>query len=857
MSLPDGEPRDLVVALNERFAAIAGWCFDHRRFVVGACLAVLIASVLLARLARIDNSYEAYFDPDDPLYLAYEQYREDFGSDEVSYILYDAPGFKYGPWNLEVMRKIKSLTAALENEVPFIYEVKTLVNAELLQGVPDGIKIRKLKHDFPKTQEELLLLRDQYLRKPMLVGGLVSADATHGAIIIKMDRSSTDPLDKIRLDPAKGDDLENLYPQATDAAIERILARPAYAGINFYHSGDVPLNAVYNRVIAGESQQIEMVAALLIGTLLLLIFRSWIAAVASLVVVQVGVMACVAFIGLLGWKLDMSFGSTPTLITAIGVAYAVHILSEFWGHLGTVNDRREALVRTMYLVGTPCLLTSLTTAAGFASMSFSPIKSIAHAGVYNAFGVVASFFMCLTLLMALLAMSRRELAGLVALVGVAVTIMLFAAQQIGFAVVSAVLTGGIVALMLNRRWQGKPVAASGKGGERGHAMLAGLAAFNVRHRRGILVVSGFLLLFSVAGMSRLVVDSNWLDDFSDAMPIKGITERVDRVMGGVTNLIYLFDAGEADGVKDPAFLRDIERVQNLAERNGWLVRKTYSIVDILKDLNQTFHGGDPAWHKLPETRELVAQYLLLYESSGGEDTEEYVSSDYRRANLELRIRLAMVSETAKLVRMIHDELTRHPLQASTVTMTGIGALWLKLLDYIISSQVQGFVMAFLVIAAMMISIFRSLKTGLISMVPNLVPVFLTLGVMGWCGIPLDYSKIMIASVAIGIAVDDTIHLISRYRHQFLVHGDYAVALRAALTDVGRALFITSVVLVVGFLAFTLSVMHSQAMYGILLATTITSALVADLLLTPALILTFVPFGPGGGRQDSAELTEAA
>jgi predicted RND superfamily exporter protein len=234
-----------------------------------------------------------------------------------------------------------------------------------------------------------------------------------------------------------------------------------------------------------------------------------------------------------------------------------------------------------------------------------------------------------------------------------------------------------------------------------------------------------------------------------------------------------------------------------------------------------------------------------------------VSSDYRRANLELRIRLAMVSETAKLVRTIDAELARHPLHASTVTMTGIGALWLKLLDYIISSQVQGFLIAFLVIAAMMIWIFRSLKTGLISMVPNLVPVFLTLGVMGWCGIPLDYSKIMIASVAIGIAVDDTIHLISRYRHQFLVYGDYTVALRVALTDVGRALVITSVVLVVGFLAFTLSVMHSQAMYGVLLATTITSALVADLLLTPALVLTFAPFGPEGGRQDAADLTEAA
>jgi len=193
--------------------------------------------------------------------------------------------------------------------------------------------------------------------------------------------------------------------------------------------------------------------------------------------------------------------------------------------------------------------------------------------------------------------------------------------------------------------------------------------------------------------------------------------------------------------------------------------------------------------------------------------------------------------------MIEEELTTEPLQFSTVSMTGIGALWLKLLDYIVYSQIQGFTLAFCVIAVVMISVFRSLRTGLISMVPNLAPVVFTLGVMGWLGVPLDYSKISIAAVAIGIAVDDTIHLVSRYWHEFKVHGDYAEALKASMQDVGRALLITSVALVAGFMVFTLSVMHSQAVYGILLATTIVTALVADFFLMPALVLTFKSFGP--------------
>ena len=133
------------------------------------------------------------------------------------------------------------------------------------------------------------------------------------------------------------------------------------------------------------------------------------------------------------------------------------------------------------------------------------------------------------------------------------------------------------------------------------------------------------------------------------------------------------------------------------------------------------------------------------------------------------------------------------------------------------------------------------------MVPNLSPVLMCLGAMGWFGIPLDYSKVLIAPVAIGIAVDDTIHLMMRFRHEFERCGSYADALRAALADVGRALFITSVALVLGFLVFTLSVMDSQATFGILLAGAIVTALLADFLLMPALVLTTEPFGPEGAR----------
>jgi predicted RND superfamily exporter protein len=859
MTVPTGDHRFLD-ALNQRFAAIAGWSYDYRWVVVAFGLALVIGSTLLSWRVEIDNSYEAYFDPSDPAYQAYEQYRDDFGSDEVSYILYEAPGYEHGVWNVEVMRQIAEVTRRLE-DVPFIYDVQSIVNAELIEGTPDGIDILEIEDAFPLTQEELLVYRDKVLSKPMLVGGIASEDKTHGAIIIDMDRSSTDPPEAIIHDPEKSPyDLENLYPQVTDAHIEAVLNSREYEGIRFYHAGDVPLNAVYNRLIMGEGETLELITSFVIGTILLLAFRSAIGALAPVFVVNISVTMVLAFMALMGWSAGLSFGGTPTLLTAIGVAHAVHILSEFGDNYRKLRDRREALVRTVYLVGTPCLITSLTTAIGFASMSFVPIKAIAESGVYNSFGIFMAFVMSFTLLMSLLSMGRREMAGISGVVAAGAGWSYAAGLGSGVVAIAAIAAGAL-ALGLTLRFYDRETrvsATSVKGGEHLRRALLAIAAFDIRHRKPILAAFAVVFAISGVGITRVVADSNWLDDFSDEMPLKGITQRVDRVMGGSTNVIYLFDSGELDGIKEPAVLREMERIQEIAGRHGDFVRKSYSLVDILKDLNQAFHGGDPAYYTIPESRELVAQYLLLYEMSGGEEAEEMVTSDYQRASVELRLALAPTSKTAELVNEIEAELTDAPLEQADVSLTGIGALWIKLLDYIVSSQIQGFLLAFCAIALIMVLVFRSFGTGIISMIPNLTPVALTLGVMGWAGIFLDYNKISIASVAIGIAVDDTIHLIFRYRHEFDECGNYEEALERAMQDVGKALLITSAALVAGFLVLTLSTLDSQATYGILLATTIVTALIADFLLMPVLVLTFQPFGPEGAQKTRREtLREAA
>jgi predicted RND superfamily exporter protein len=477
---------------------------------------------------------------------------------------------------------------------------------------------------------------------------------------------SIDALDDLRLDPEGGDGLDNLYPQVTYRAIEEILARPEYAGIVFHHVGDVALNSVYNGIIGPESGWLALLTFVVIGLLLAFFFRRPVGVAGPFAVVFLAMIISFATAGLMGWNLDLMVTMLPTLIIAVGVADSVHLITEFRALHAELGDRREAARQSLYLVGAPCLLTSLTTAAGFASMSIAPIKAISHFAVYAAIGVLAAFFLSVTVLFVFLSFGRRDRDG--------------------------------------RGTQDEVVYA--KGGPRLLAALGAVARFDVRHRKRILWASAAVFIFSGMGVARLTVDSNFLTEFDRREPIRMATEFADEVMGGTGSFVYVFDTGEPEGIKDPEVLRELERVQLRAELNDDLVNKTTSIVDILKDINQSFNEDDPAYHVLPDTREMIGQYLLVYEMSGGEEIEEFVTGDLSRTNLEVRTKLKETS----IMRRIPDDLAahvaEHPVTASKLSLTGMGSLWLALEDHITNSQIRGFLLAFTVIAALLCFMFR-------------------------------------------------------------------------------------------------------------------------------------------------------
>lgn len=781
--------------VNAFFAALASWSFRHRWLVFSGCMMVLVGALYYVQSVRMDNSFEAFFDESDPAYNAYNIYRENFGSDEIVYIMYDASNYEYGVFNKEIIKLTHSLTQAIETEVPFVKKVRSITNSELMTGNEDELIIQKIEEELPLEQDALTRFAEAFAKKPLYVNNLFNKPQTMGAILVEMTLSSTDPVEKIKLDPNEGDDLDNLYPQVSKQALDKVLSRPEFAKLTYYLSGDVFINAEYNRIAYEEMLSLGGLTFLIVALILVLFFKGRIIGVVGpLMVVFLSIMLTAAFVSAMNWHIDMLFGLTPALLTAIGVANSVHIISEFINHFHESGSREKAIHKTLYLVGTPCLLTSITTAAGFFSMSVAPIKSVSHMAVYMAIGVLFAFFLSITLLTFFLSFIRLP------------------------------------------KHETKPPSLLVKN------ILSKSSVIPIHHKLKVIVCFTLMVSICGAGLMHLNVDSNFLSDFSDRVKVKKDTETIDDIMGGMNSFTYLLDAQTEGGIKEPDFLKELEALQLETEKHFPLIRKTSSIVDLIKDINQSFHGDNPAYYKIPDSRDLIAQYLLVYELSGGEEIYNYITRDQSQAVLELRVQVTNSSKLAEFDRQIQTYLDQHPLKQAELSKTGIGALWLQLMDYISDSQLKGLTIALIVITLLISFIFGSLKMGIVSMIPNIGPIIIVAGIMGWLGIDLDYSKLLLATVAIGIAVDDTIHMMNRFQLEFQRLGNYVEAFKCTIEEVGKALIITSVTLVFGWSALLLSLMDSQVWFAVLLSSTIILALLCDFFVMPVLIFWLKPFG---------------
>ncbi len=538
-----------------------------------------------------------------------------------------------------------------------------------------------------------------------------------------------------------------------------------------------------------SSQMIFLPASLLLMALVLgVLTRGWAGVVATGLVIVFSVLTSVGLGVWVGLPFSPPISPAPTIVLMIVVANCVHLLVALQQRLRAGDSRHDAIVESVRLNLHPVFLASLTTALGFLSMNFSEVPPYRHLGNFVAFGIAASFILSVTFLPALLSLL--------------------------------------------------PIHAAKDRRLRGPTMNL-LADSVLRYRKAL--IWGWLAIVPVM---ILAIPRNELNDvlvhfFDEGVEFRQDTDFMDERLSGNTLLEYSLEASTEGGVTDPLFLA---QVSNFADwyRKQPPVRHVAVITDTFRQLNKSMHGDDPTAYRIPESKELAAQYLLLYELSlpQGLDLNNQIDRSRSATRVTISAETLDSQEVLELNARAEAWLKENAPHVAGVNSTGPAALFAYIGQRNIRAMLVGTMVVLLAISAILLFALRSLRLGLISIVPNLVPAVLGFGVWGLTVGQVGLSLSVVVAMTVGIVVDDTVHFLSKYRRARREYGQGPEeAVRHAFDTAGRALVTTTVVLVAGFLIFVFSPFVPTAQVGVLTAMIIAFALVADLTLLPALLTT--------------------
>jgi uncharacterized protein len=322
------------------------------------------------------------------------------------------------------------------------------------------------------------------------------------------------------------------------------------------------------------------------------------------------------------------------------------------------------------------------------------------------------------------------------------------------------------------------------------------------------------------------------------MAIKHDSKLVDDKLKGTLVLIALVDTKQENGLYEPDILNRIEavthRLQKLQYREVY-IGKVFSIVDIIKETNLALHDNDQNFYALPEDREAIAQELLLFENSGSDDLEKIVDSEYSKTPITIKIPYVDVVYIEKMIEKVEKEFKDVFEGRAEITMTGLTNILSRVIPAAQRSMIRSYLIALVVITVMMIMLIGSFTFGLLSMIPNLLPIIMIMGIMGFSGVPLDMNSLMIGSVAIGLVVDDTMHFMYNFRKYYGLTSNVHEAIRQTLLGTGRAILITSIVLSASFFSIMWATLKGSFNFGFYTGLIILLALLTDFLLAPALL----------------------
>lgn len=844
--------RQLVLdRLAQHFGDVPAALRRKRAFVALLFFAFLGLSVYGLGQLRMDMTIEGWFEKDDPTLLAFHQYHAQFGSEDGVFIVYKPKdGDVFSQASLEAVRGIQNelltLRAAVKegetSPLEHIVKVNTLVNAPVLTVDGDELRARALVGDsVPQSAAELESIRTtalaqkafplQYFSRDFRYGGIhietdfgaipVETQALSGEVDMTIDPSlDADAELPVEFKPTDMTDYYHLWE-----SIKAILGKPEYAAQLEYHAvGNTPAAEEDLRMV-NEMSDLYIAAIGLMLVLLAFMFRSGAAVVWSLAIVIFSTVFALGMAGLTGLTVTGFIILTVLFVLTMGIADAVHVLATY-SHLRRSGHEHEAALQITYKRnGIALLLTSLTTVIGIIVLNITPVVPIRHFAIMSALGIFFAWVLSVYVLPLLLDLWSP------------VPKKLKPAGRLARLFPNAVL---LVKPFLER-------------------------VVPAVEKRPVAFILPFLLLLAVSvyGATQVRVDSQILDHYAKDSAFAKSVHIADEHMMGAYSLVLYLDFKEDFALQDPAVLQAIESLQRTFEtKYPKYVVTTSSLVDVVKDANQKLNAGDAAAYRIPDTRELLAQTLFLFNNANPSERQRLVDDYYRRANIKIGLHNYGSHEYSKVFEQMRGDIAQMmaTLQAghpeADVTITGIFALAQQAADYITRNQMIAFGLAIVTVSVVLLLVFGSMRLGVIALVPNLVPAFMTLGLLGLFDIPLDFYTMMLAPIVLGISVDDTIHFMSKYDQQVAIDGDVHAALRRAMQEAGPGILFTTIILGLGFGVMSFAESAGTANLGRFGFLAITMGLLNDLFLLPALLIKWKQSSAAAAVGDRVATAEA-
>ncbi len=791
--------------IEKWFEAYAHFIYRNRIKTIVIMLVLTAAMVSQIPKISIDTSMEGFLRPDDPTLLAYNNFRDQFGRDEVIIIAIKSPNI----FSQKFLEMIQRLHEELEEKVPYIDDITSIVNARNTRGEADELIVEDLLEHWPQNNTEMEALKKRVLTNPLYKNLLISEDATFTTIIIKTHSYSSLGQD---VDVLEGfeEDAEEVAGAKSKAAAQRTYltdkensqvvnaARQVSEKYNasdfqIYMAGSPVVTHFLKRSMMSDMRKFMGLAIAAVAILLFVMFRRISGVFLPLVIVVLSLLSTIGIMALAGVAIKVPTQILPSFLLAVGVGTSVHILAIFYQRFQQTNDKEEAIAYALGHSGLAVVMTNVTTASGLLSFSTSEVAPVADLGLFAGIGVLLTFVNTLVLLPAVLAIVP-------------------------------------VAERAQNRNQSKNTFMD--------RFLSGISHFSTAHPVSILSVSFLVVGLSIFAALQIRFSHDVLRWFPENNQIRQATEKIDHELRGSLNLEVIIDTGRENGLYEPALLNRIDKatayIESL-ELEDLFVGKAWSLSTILKEINQALNENRPDYYAIPQNRDLVAQEFLLFENSGSDDLEDVVDSQFSKARFTIK---GPFKDAVKYDRFI-DTVSSYfddNFPEETITLTGMMALLSRTISHAIISMARSYGIALVVITVLMIILIGRIRIGLLSMIPNLAPILLMLGVIGATPFKMDLFTMMVASIAIGLAVDDTIHFMHNFRRYYEQSGDPKQAVYETLNTTGRAMLVTTIALSIGFFIFVFASMNNLFAFGLLTAFTILMALVADYLVAPALMV---------------------